>query len=259
MREKRIPVDNDLVIARWNDLARWWDAVQGERGDAYRTQIIYPWLLSHLAPSMGRRVLDLGCGNGSFCRLLAHSGATVVGLDASSEMISCAQRRSGHHRIQYVEEDVLSFDVDAANVFTDVVSVFSLQDMPNPALACCKVYGTLAPGGAFLIVLEQEHYMRSIGRHTTTRRVWIHAAEVESQGAVQLIYWNNRGCTFSFVRPLVYYERCLTRAGFTVRGPFALKPVTNFAEPIWPSHITSDGNRILKFVGLIAVKTSAID
>lgn len=254
MQENRVPPDNDLFGARWNDLARWWDSVQGECGDAYRTQIIYPWIFSHLGPLMGKRVLDLGCGNGSLCRLLANSGATVVGLDVSSEMISHAQRRSSQHHIQYVAGDITILDMHFLHVFTDVVSVFSLQDMPNPALACAKVYRRLAPGGVFLIVLEQEYYMRSIGHHATTKRVWTHAPETKSHDAVQLIYWNDGDCTYSFVRPLIYYERCLTKAGFTLHGPFALKPTTRLADSIFPSRIARDGNRLLKFVGLIALK-----
>jgi malonyl-CoA O-methyltransferase len=39
----------------------------------------------------GRRVLDLGCGTGRYCALLARLGAKVVGLDPSREMLRRAR------------------------------------------------------------------------------------------------------------------------------------------------------------------------
>ncbi len=41
----------------------------------------------------GQRVLDLGCGTGRYCVLLAERGATVVGLDPSLGMLEQARRK----------------------------------------------------------------------------------------------------------------------------------------------------------------------
>jgi len=41
----------------------------------------------------GQRVLDLGCGTGRYCVLLAERGASVVGIDPSSEMLEHARRK----------------------------------------------------------------------------------------------------------------------------------------------------------------------
>jgi SAM-dependent methyltransferase len=49
-----------------------------------------------LAPLAGRRVADIGTGTGRAAIDLARAGATVVGLDASTEMLRVAQTRTRH-------------------------------------------------------------------------------------------------------------------------------------------------------------------
>ena len=44
--------------------------------------------------SDGEQVLDVACGNGLTSRRLAEQGASVTGIDFSSEMIAIARRRS---------------------------------------------------------------------------------------------------------------------------------------------------------------------
>jgi ubiquinone/menaquinone biosynthesis C-methylase UbiE len=40
-----------------------------------------------------QRVLDVGCGTGRYCELLAKRGAKVVGIDPSSKMLEHAKRK----------------------------------------------------------------------------------------------------------------------------------------------------------------------
>ena len=47
-----------------------------------------------LAPRAGERILDLGCGDGVLTAKLAESGAEIVGVDASPELVAAA-RASG--------------------------------------------------------------------------------------------------------------------------------------------------------------------
>ena len=48
-------------------------------------------LVKLLAPKTGERILDLGCGTGHLTNLIAESGADVIGIDNSPDMISKAR------------------------------------------------------------------------------------------------------------------------------------------------------------------------
>ncbi|NIN01789.1 MAG: methyltransferase domain-containing protein [candidate division Zixibacteria bacterium] len=52
-----------------------------------------PVTLEFIGDVRGQRVLDLGCGTGRYCVLLARRGAGVVGIDPSSEMLEQAKRK----------------------------------------------------------------------------------------------------------------------------------------------------------------------
>src|ERR1700677_5084212 len=51
-------------------------------------------VLGWLAAQPGERILDLGCGDGQLTLRIANSGASVVGIDASPEMVAAAQARA---------------------------------------------------------------------------------------------------------------------------------------------------------------------
>jgi len=50
--------------------------------------------LELIVPVQGMRVLDLGCGTGRYCLLLANQGASVVGVDPAVQMIEQAKRKT---------------------------------------------------------------------------------------------------------------------------------------------------------------------
>ena len=70
----------------WGGVADWYqEHLEGD--DTYHAQVIAPNLMRLLAPKEGMRVLDLGCGEGYFSRLIHKSGANVVGADIAKPLI----------------------------------------------------------------------------------------------------------------------------------------------------------------------------
>lgn len=45
------------------------------------------WMLDALGEMSGKTVIDIGCGDGRFSRILAGLGATVTGLDLTEPLI----------------------------------------------------------------------------------------------------------------------------------------------------------------------------
>lgn len=56
-------------------------------------------VLDLLKPRAGERILDVGCGDGILTEKLAAVGATVVGVDASADMVAAARRRGLDARV----------------------------------------------------------------------------------------------------------------------------------------------------------------
>ena len=69
----------------WIDSARAYINFQ-DAEDPNRTLLLDPIMLDLCGDVAGKRVLDLGCGEGRFCRMLAERGALCTGIDLISEM-----------------------------------------------------------------------------------------------------------------------------------------------------------------------------
>ena len=52
------------------------------------------WMLDALGDVSGKSVIDIGCGEGRFCRLLSDLGAEVTGIDLT-EALNRTSARTG--------------------------------------------------------------------------------------------------------------------------------------------------------------------
>ncbi len=107
----------------------------------------HPLLLSHV-PAACTEALDIGCGTGSFSRLLAQRLQHVLALDLSPQMIRVAQERSTRfNNIEFQVADVLSCELPADH-FDCIVSIATLHHLPFEVMlekmrAALKAHGVL--------------------------------------------------------------------------------------------------------------------
>ena len=103
------------------------------------------------------RVLDLGCGTGVLCRMIADRldgsvGGVAVGIDAAGKMIRAARkkRENAACRFEAMAAEKLAFE-DAS--FDAVVSslFFHHVQLDLKALALSEAYRVLKPGGKLVI------------------------------------------------------------------------------------------------------------
>jgi len=97
-----------------------------------------------LAPLRGQRILDLGCGDGPLTKQLSDLGCRVVGVDASSEMISAAKALGLDARV--MDGHTLQFDGE----FNAVFSIAALHWMKQPEKVIAGVWRALNAGGRFV-------------------------------------------------------------------------------------------------------------
>jgi trans-aconitate methyltransferase len=97
-----------------------------------------------LAPQVGERILDLGCGDGALTIRLAAMGCDVVGVDASAHQIEAARRLGLDARV--AEGERLAFDAEFDAVFSNA----AIHWMKPPDDVIAGVWRALRPGGRFV-------------------------------------------------------------------------------------------------------------
>ena len=132
----------------WEESAQAWIASVGERGDWGREHVMDPVMLGRLDGRRFERALDVGCGEGRFCRLLRERGISAIGIDPTEALIAQAQKRdpAGDYRLGKAE--ALAFPPAS---FDLVVSYLTLIDIPDFRAAIAGMARVLKPGGALLV------------------------------------------------------------------------------------------------------------
>jgi SAM-dependent methyltransferase len=132
----------------WDASASAWIADMGEHGDFGRRYVLDPVMVPLALAGKPATALDVGCGEGRFCRMLAQHGVTVTGADPTPGLIAEARRR--HAEGTYLEAPAEKLPLSDAS-FDLVVSCLSLVDIPDAAAAISEMTRVLKPGGRLLI------------------------------------------------------------------------------------------------------------
>lgn len=139
------------------DLASEWEAFSTEwitrcetDADAARVGLLDDWMLTVIGDVTGRHVIDLGCGEGRFCRMLAERGADTFGVDLQDAFIAYALSKAGPNE-RYAQGDMQSLSTVPDGAFEIAVSYISLVDAPDQRAAVREAFRVLAPGGRFVV------------------------------------------------------------------------------------------------------------
>ena len=121
--------------------------------------------LEKLFPDVkGMTVLDLGCGYGWHSRYCAEHGAvSVLGIDASSAMISEAEKRNSASAVTYQVCTLEEYDYPA-EFYDLVVSNLVLHYVEDLTAVYRKVYEALKPDGVFLFNIEHPTFTAAPGQ-----------------------------------------------------------------------------------------------
>ncbi|MFD2045470.1 class I SAM-dependent methyltransferase [Ornithinibacillus salinisoli] len=144
-------VGTEESIKRWERFADAYSQNHSEQGDLHKEVFLTPTLLSLLEKVENKSILDAGCGEGYFSRILARSGANVIAVDYSKRMLEIAQERTSKDIIidyQYGNCEDLHFLQDCT--FDVIVSNMVMHDLAKYEKAFQEMYRLLKNGGSFV-------------------------------------------------------------------------------------------------------------
>lgn len=141
-------------MADWNDVADDW--VKHADQNDYRNALLMPLALEILGDVRGKRLLDLGCGEGGYCRALAERGADVVGVDGSPRLIEIAKERGG--KIEYICANANDLKIDE-KAFDVVLAAMSLMDVEDYEGSVAEIARVLRPGGRLVMSITHPCFM----------------------------------------------------------------------------------------------------
>jgi SAM-dependent methyltransferase len=177
----------------------------------------WPTLRSLLPELHGRRVLDLGCGFGWFCRWARQQGAAhVLGVDVSERMLTRARADTSEPAIRYLRADMEDIELSGGS-FDLAYSSLALHYVVNLDRLAREVHGSLVPGGS--LVFSAEHPMFTApakpgwAHHSDGRATWPIDSYLD-QGP-RSTDWLTRG-VIKHHRTVAAYLNLLIRCGFTI-------------------------------------------
>lgn len=132
----------------WEKSAAAWIADMGEHGDFGRRYVLDPVMLPRALARTPSSALDVGCGEGRFCRMLRAHGVDATGIDPTRAMIKAAQERDPDGRYVEARAEAIPFEDDVFDLVIAYNSLIDIQDVPN---AIAEMTRVLRPGGALLI------------------------------------------------------------------------------------------------------------
>jgi len=214
----------------WEGQAERWAAWAREPGhDAYWDESGPPFF--DVLPMLGRRTLDLGCGEGRVARDPKARGHDVVGVDAAPTLVRLA--READPESEYVVSDAADLPFEARS-FDLVVAFNTLMDFDDMSGAVREAARVLEPGGRLCACVT--HPMRDAGRFASR--------EADAPFVIAEPYFGKRRFEMTVRRagyevafhgwtyPLEDYIRAFEEAGFLIEAlrepPDPDRPIPNF-------------------------------
>lgn len=131
----------------WDASAEAWIESLGAGGDFSRVAVLDRPMMAAVRQSGAQRALDVGCGEGRFCRMMAKAVPEVVGIDPTARLLVETRRLGGAVYHEGVGESLPyeegSFDL--------VVSYLSLIDIADSRAAISEMARVSRHGGHILI------------------------------------------------------------------------------------------------------------
>lgn len=194
---------------RWNDLAERYVSGSGQ----VLAGAVAAATLELLQLSPGLRVLDLGCGPGTFARHIAEFGCEVTGIDSSPALLTAAREaeRAQIRDIEYIEAGATDPRLLHARSYDRVLASMSIADIDDLEATLANVARLLKPG---IFVLSSLH--PCFPGHGDSLSSWPPSGYYSEGWWLAEGHHGYRGVVGANHRMLATYVNALVARGFTI-------------------------------------------
>lgn len=214
--------NTESSLEKWRSSAQAWITDQGQTGDWSRRTILDPALETILPNLQNKSVLDLGCGEGRYARILKSKGAIVTGIDPAPEFID-------HAISQDLDSTYILAPAESIPLpdhrFDLILSYLSIIDIPDLEAASQEISRLLRPGGEFIVVTISNLASTTPGwvKDENGNKLYRYVDRYMEHFGMDL-EWRNIRIT-NFHRPLSYILNLFLQNSFVL---------TQFLEPLPP-------------------------
>ena len=143
-----------------HDVQEMWDSsVNPHMWNQYHNQLSIYLELAGPLQRRKKKILDVGCAQGTLALLLAERGHDVVALDLRPDFIEYAKSRYTHGQIRFLTGNVLECEVD--DCFDLIFANQIIEHLVYPSRLISKLNSVLKPGGQLVVTTPNWNYMRS--------------------------------------------------------------------------------------------------
>ncbi|MDE1868644.1 MAG: class I SAM-dependent methyltransferase [Candidatus Micrarchaeota archaeon] len=208
---------------------------------------------------VGKSVIDVGCGNGHFCRIYAAMGARdVLGIDSSATQIGKALSKSSAG-IRYIQGNATCM-AEVGGGFDVATAVFFFMYLDRAGLdeAARQIHMRLSSQGKLIAVITNPEILLPNGRKYGREIISLRGSANLDDGEKFLsAFYDSTGIHRLDLKAINYskdtYERSLLRAGFSsiewIGPKISVEGIKSCAEGFWDSYMRNPYS-----IGLIARK-----
>lgn len=229
---KRAPKQNTSIAPQqsvtplkktdWDSVAQWYTKYLQEDTDSYHAKVIVPNLMRLLGDLEGKKILDVGCGDGSIATIISEKAKLVDAFDGSTFLINEAKKKKG--KVNFFVHDARLPISQKHGVYDHVICILAIQNIDNLHAVCKNIADALPSGASFSIVTshpafrvpQESDWYYSDARKAQGRVVYNYLSEKKITIALEPSK-KNSAHTYTFHRPLQVYMKCLSNAGFMIR------------------------------------------
>jgi ubiquinone/menaquinone biosynthesis C-methylase UbiE len=154
-KKENLTISTNELISSYDDLFK--DVNQLRDADAF-----YRWVLRKLAPRKGKRLLDVGCGEGILIKYAFNNSLISVGIDLSTKGLEHARKLVSVDSFARANGECLPF---ADNSFDYITNLGSLEHFINPLDGVREMCRVLRTDGLAVLVLPNSYYLADIIWH----------------------------------------------------------------------------------------------